>query len=141
MQDVVLAALTRGPGGWHLDPTLAAKLPERLEVLARRAPDPAVAARPVLKLIAVLEADGAWAAAEGLMAVLRATPTVYEALRQAKVRRGTGPRQAGQRLATFEGRAGSVSAPRYDSPAPQGTLPARNLVRPLDAAAVRAKKR
>jgi hypothetical protein len=141
MQDAVLAALTRLPGGgWHLDPARATRLSEQLERMARQAPDVAAATRPVLKLIAALEAESG-PAAEALVAVLRATPSVYRALRQAKLHRATGGRRAKDRLSTFEGRRASATAPIYDAPAPQGTLPARELIRPLERGAARTQKR
>lgn len=133
MQDLVLAALTRLPGGgWHLDPAQSEPLAERLDTLARKATDPAAAARPVLKLIAALEADGAsGSAAHTLVETLRRAPVIYEALAQAKAQRSGRAQRARSRLSSFEGRQDASTAPLHDAPAPQGSLPARELIRPL----------
>lgn len=142
MQQLVLDALARRGEGWRLPSHAADRLVTRLEELARRAPDVVAATRPVLKLVVALRAEPASAAAaDAIVVVLRRSPTIYAALRSRRIGAGSRGRRDAARLSAFEGRRGPVKAPLHDAPSPQGTLPARHLMRPLDPAAAKAKRR
>lgn len=139
--DAALAALSPQPGGgFRLEAAAADRLMDRLDK-----GEPAVTAqdlRPVLKLIAVLERKPASdQAAEKLIEVLRASPRAYAALSASRGGLATRARAVRRRLTTFEGRVAPNNVPTHDAPAPQGTLSARHLMRPIDPAAVKAKRK
>ncbi len=139
--DAALAALSPQPGGgFRLESGAADRLMDRLD----RAEPPVTAKdlRPVLKLIAVLEhKPDSQAAAEGLIQVLRASPRAFTALSESRGSVATRARAVRQRLSTFEGRVAPNNVPTHDAPAPQGTLSARHLMRPIDSATAKAKRR
>lgn len=143
MQDEVLAALTRRPdGGWDLEPKAALQLSQRLDVLARRSLQPSEDLRPVLKLIVVLESDGRSAfAARSLVRAIRRAPRAFQALVEARAQSASRTRDDLARFFAFEGRTEPPCAPLHHSPPPKGAFRARNLMRPLDRAAVRARRR
>lgn len=142
MQQLVLDALERRGQGWQLPSSAANRLVTRLEDLTRRDPDVDAATRPVLKLVVALRAEPASAAAaQPIVDVLRRSPTLYAALRSRKIGAGSRARRDAARLSAVEGRRGAVKALLHDAPSPQGTLPARHLMRPIDPAVVKAKKR
>lgn len=142
MQQVVLAALVRRDGGWQLPPAAAAGLTQRLDAMARQSAHPTAEVQQVLKLVVALRAQpGSQGAAADVVAALRQAPAVYDLLRAAKLGVGARGRHDRARFSAFEGRRGGTKAPVHDAPIPQGTLPARQLMRPLDRAAVKAKRR
>lgn len=138
--EAALAALTHQPsGGFRLESLGADQLKDRLQ--GAEPPVSALDLQPLLKLIAVLEAEPeSQGAAKGLVQVLQASPRAFTALSTAKAHRVNRGRVARRRLSTFEGRIARNNVPTYDAPAPQGTLRGRNLMRPIDSAEVKARR-
>ena len=125
MKTVVIAALSRQGEGWSLPESERSRLASRLEGLARQSEDPAADVRPLLKLISVLAADEASAAAAAaLIEVLRDVPTIFEALVVSTTRGNS----VAEQLLRFQGELPRRRAPLQDAPAPQGSLPAHTLM-------------
>lgn len=143
LQQLALAALTRGEdGGWRLEPPQAAQLTAHIDGQTRASRAGIEGLRPVLKLIVALERDAkSQPAAQALVQALRDAPAAYAVLREHKLGAGTRGRRDAARLGAFEGRRAVSQAPMHDAPTPQGTLPARQLMRPLDKDAARARKK
>ncbi len=141
--DAALEHLTEhDDGGWTLDPVAAKRFAAWLTFFAGGPRGSYEALRPLLKLVAVLEADGrSAAAAQTLIRILRESPVTFELLFQAQEGGASHARRTGARFPSFLGRTRRATAPTHDATAPQGSLPGRVFMRPLDAASVRAQKR
>lgn len=128
MDALVLEALQPTEAGWVLPPSVRDELSEGLERRARASEDAAAEVRPVLKIIATLRTKpGAAAGAEALVDVLRATPTLFDAL----VAHAGRYRNLDARLRRFEDRTARRTAPIHDAAPPQGSLPAHAILNGL----------
>lgn len=129
-------------GGWTLEAAAAKRFAAWLTFFVGGPRGSYEALRPLLKLVAVLEADERSAsAAQTLIRILRESPATFEMLFQAQEGGASQARRTGARFISFSGRTRRTTTRTHDAPAPEGSLPGRVFMRPLDAAAVRAQKR
>ena len=125
--DAALAELEKGPTGWMLGAEGARSLSRWLEHRGANASG----LNDLFKLVAHLQAEGA-PAAETLLNVLKAQPTVVEAARSRTSKRESGVRRVRAAFAELEGRSREPSrAPFVDAPRPGGTILGHALMRPL----------
>ena len=142
--DRVLDALSQDPqqDGWLLDAAAAEHLRRWFSAYTGHTEISLPELRPLLKLISVLESDGkSQPAANTLIQILRDTPRTFEILFKSQLGAATLARHTRARFSEFQDRKNRFTGPRHDAGVPQGTLPARMLIRPLDSAAMRARRR
>lgn len=125
LSETIKALRLKPQGGWMLSAEAEDQLANCLRRSMKRAPS-IDTLQPLLKLIATLERDPrSRDTAERICALIKGTPKAVEVLIASRGRVGR------RSFSAFEGKRRRAAAPRHDAPAPKGSLPGWQLMRPL----------